>query len=59
MKPKRRAIIKNFLDKMETHDISQITKVLKNIFEGIGVGEWGKKDLYDILADEKIDEVCI
>ena len=59
MKPKRRTIIKNFLSKMETHDISQITKVLKGIFEGIGIGEWGKRDLFDILGDENIDEVCI
>lgn len=44
---------------MGTHEISQITKVLKSIFEGIGVGQWGKKDLYDILADQKIDEACI
>lgn len=40
---------------MHTHDISQITKILKAIFEGIGIGEWGKKDLYEILGDEKID----
>ena len=30
---------------MSTHDVSQVTKVLKGIFEGIGYGDWGKKDL--------------
>lgn len=45
MKPHRRTIIKNFLDKISTHDITQVTKVLKGIFDGISVGDWGKKDL--------------
>lgn len=40
---------------MATHDISQITKVLKAIFEGIAIGEWGKRDLFDILHDEDIN----
>ena len=44
---------------MDSQDVSQITKVLKGIFEGIGIGEWGKRDLNDILAEEKVDEVCI
>jgi len=36
-----------------------VAKVLKGIFEGIGVGEYGKKDLNEILAEENIDEVVI
>ena len=45
VKPYRRNIIKNFLEKLTTHDISQVTKVLKGIFDGIAIGDWGKKDL--------------
>lgn len=45
LKSYRRSIIKNFLERMSTHDVSQVTKVLKGIFEGIGYGDWGKKDL--------------
>lgn len=59
LKPYRREIIRNFFDRMLTHDISQITKVLKGIFEGIGYADWGKRDLNEILAEERVDEVCI
>lgn len=59
VKPYRRNIIKNFLEKLQTHDISQITKVLKGIFDGISIGDWGKKDLNEILLEEKVDEVVV
>jgi hypothetical protein len=32
-----------------------VTKVLKGIFDGIAVGDWGKKDLNEILLEEKVD----
>lgn len=32
VKPHRRGIIKAFLQKLSTHDTSQVTKVLKGIF---------------------------
>jgi hypothetical protein len=38
MKAYRRDIIRSFLSKLTTHDITQVTRVLKGIFEGIGVG---------------------
>jgi hypothetical protein len=38
------------MSKLTTHNISQVAKVLKGIFEGIGIGEYGKKDLNEILA---------
>lgn len=38
VKPFRRKIIKAFLEKLSTHDTSQIAKVLKGIFDGIGTG---------------------
>lgn len=59
VKPYRRNIIKNFLEKLSTHDISQVTKVLKGIFDGIAIGDWGKKDLNEILLEEKVDEVVV
>ncbi len=34
-------------------------KVLKGIFDGINVGEWGRKDLSDILEDEKVEEIIL
>ena len=43
MRPKKRDIIRNFLERLTTHDITQVTKVLKGIFEGIGIGEMGKR----------------
>lgn len=55
LKAYRRNIIKSFLDKLTTHDVSQVTKVLKGIFEGIGYGDWGKQALNEILAEEKVD----
>ena len=45
MKPYRRQIIKSFLEKLATHDVVKVTQVLKDIFTGIGIGDWGKKDL--------------
>lgn len=45
MKSCRRDIIHSFISKLTTHNINQVSKVLKGIFEGIGVGEYGKKDL--------------
>lgn len=59
MKEYRRDIIHSFINKLTTHNIKQVSRVLKGIFEGIGVGEYGKKDLNSILAEEKIDEVVI
>lgn len=49
MKNHRREIIKNFVSKLNTQHYERCVKVLKGIFEGINVGEWGKKDLCDIL----------
>jgi hypothetical protein len=43
MRPKKRDIIRNFLERLTTYDITQVTKVLKGIFEGIGIGEMGKR----------------
>lgn len=37
--------------------MSQVSKVLKGIFDSISVGDWSKKDLNEILAEEKVDEV--
>ena len=34
-------------------------KVLKGIFDGINVGEWGRKDLSDILEDEEVEEIIL
>jgi hypothetical protein len=59
MKSCRRDIIHSFINKLTTHNIVQVSKVLKGIFEGIGVGEYGKKDLNEILAEENIDDVVI
>lgn len=59
MKSCRRDIIHGFIGKLTTHNASQVSKVLKGIFEGIGVGEYGKKDLNEILAEEDIDGVVI
>ena len=39
---------------MNTHDITQVTKVLKGILSSIGIGEWGKKDLREILSEENV-----
>ena len=50
----RREIIKNFIAKLNTSDYEKVIKVLKGIFDGINVGEWGRKDLSDILEDEKV-----
>lgn len=38
MKPCRRDIIHSFIEKLTTHNINQVSKVLKGIFEGIGIG---------------------
>ena len=60
MKSHRRDIIHSFISKLTTHsNIKQVSRVLKGIFEGIGVGEYGKKDLNEILAEENIDEVVV
>ena len=59
MKSCRRDIIHSFINRLTTHNITQVSKVLKGIFEGIGIGEYGKKDLNEILAEENIDEVVI
>lgn len=59
VKPYRRGIIRNFLEKLSTNDVSQVTKVLKGIFEGIGACDWDKKELNEILTDDKVDEVVI
>jgi hypothetical protein len=45
MKSCRRDIIHSFITRLNSNNITQISKVLKGIFEGIGVGEYGKKDL--------------
>ena len=55
MKGHRREIIKTFVSKLNTNDYEKVIKVLKGIFEGINVGEWGKKDLSDILDEENIE----
>ena len=55
MKAHRIDIIRSFLARLTTHDITQVTKVLKGIFEGIGIGEWGKKELNDILSEENVN----
>lgn len=44
MKGHRREIIRSFLNKMNTHDIFQVVKVLKGIFSSISIGEIGKRD---------------
>jgi hypothetical protein len=36
-----------------------VIKVLKGIFDGINVGEWGRKDLSDILENEKVEEIIL
>ncbi len=59
MKSCRKDIIHSFIGKLTSASITQVSKVLKGIFEGIGVGEYGKKDLNEILAEENIDEVVI
>ena len=59
MKSCKRDIIHSFINKLTTHNINQVSKVLKGIFEGIGVGEYGKKDLNQILAEQNIDDVVI
>ena len=59
MKAYRREIIKNFVSKLNTNDYEKVIKVLKGIFDGINVGEWGRKDLSDILEDEKIEEIIV
>jgi hypothetical protein len=59
MKSCRRDIIHSFISRLTTANITQVSRVLKGIFEGIGVGEYGKKDLNEILAEENIDEVVI
>lgn len=55
MKSCRREIIHSFITQLTTNNITQVSKVLKGIFEGIGIGEYGKKDLNEILAEENID----
>ena len=59
MKSCRRDIIHSFIERLTTQNISQVSKVLKGIFEGVGVGEYGKKELNEILAEENIDAVVI
>lgn len=59
MKSCRREIIHSFITQLTTNNITQVSKVLKGIFEGIGIGEYGKKDLNEILAEENIDQVVI
>lgn len=59
MKAYRREIIKNFVSKLNSHDYEKVIKVLKGIFDGINVGEWGKKDLCDILDEEKIYDIIV
>jgi hypothetical protein len=44
---------------MKTHDIRKVTKILKYIFEGIGFGEWGRKDLTEMLQEQNFDQVII
>jgi hypothetical protein len=44
---------------MKTHDIRKVTKILKYIFEGIGFGEWGRKDLTEMLQEQSFDQVII
>lgn len=44
---------------MRTHDIKKVTKILKLIFEGMGFGEWGKKDLTDLLQTSDFDQIII
>lgn len=51
MKNYRREIIRNFVSKINTNDYEKVIKLLKGIFEGINVGEWGKKGLSDILEE--------
>ena len=38
MKSCRRDIIHSFINRLTTHNINQVSKVLKGIFEGIGIG---------------------
>jgi hypothetical protein len=33
--------------------------LLKGIFDGLGVGEWGKKDLVEIIEEMKIEEKVV
>lgn len=46
MKTHRKDIIRNLLFKLKTHNIGRVVTCLKQIFEGIGFGEWGKRELY-------------
>ena len=55
MKNHRRETIRNLLNQLTTHDITQTTKALKGMFEGIGFGDWDKKELNEILAEENVD----
>ncbi len=38
MKPYRKQVLKDLFAKLKTHDIVKVSKILKNIFEGIGFG---------------------
>ena len=41
--------------KLDHSQVEKVTKILRAIFEGIAVGEWGKKDLTDILQELNFD----
>lgn len=59
MKAYRKQILNDLFLKMKTHDIRKVTKILKYIFEGIGFGEWGRKDLAEMLQEQNFDQVII
>lgn len=43
MKTNRKEIVQKLLEKLKTNNIAKITSILRLIFEGIGIGEWGRK----------------
>jgi hypothetical protein len=62
MKSLRREIIRNFVEKLDGPHYERCIKVLKGIFEGMNLtstGEWGRKDLCDILEEENIEDIIV
>ena len=59
MKPHRKEVLKKLFQKLKTHDTVKVCSILRHIFEGMGTGEWGKKDLSDMLLEENFDEIIL
>jgi hypothetical protein len=49
MKAYRKDILKELFGKLKTNNVAKVARILKNIFEGMGFGEFGKRDLTELL----------